>query len=59
MRDNRNGNCRGGLEVFQLVKKRAYPVVKISTYKATFGTVQKVGTATTSVSEVVVGMITD
>jgi hypothetical protein len=59
MQKNRNSYCSGGLEVVQLVKKHAYPSVKISTYKATFGTVLKVVTATTSVSEDVVGMITD
>jgi hypothetical protein len=55
MQDNRNSYCRGGLEVVQLVKKLA---VKISTYKANFGSVLKVVNATTSVSEDVVG-ITD
>jgi len=58
MQGNNNSNCSGGLEVVQSVKKCAYPGVKISTYTATFGTVLKVGTATTILSKDFIGMIT-
>ena len=57
MQDNSNSNCSGGLEVVKLVKKRACPGVKISIYKATFGTVLKAGTATTTLSKDLVGII--
>jgi len=57
VQDNSNSNCGGSLEVVQLVKKRAYPSVNISIYKATFGTVLRVGTATTTLSKDLVGMI--
>jgi len=55
--DNTTGMTH--LKIVQLVKKRAYPGVKISTYKATFGPVLKVGTAKTTLSKDVVGVITD
>jgi hypothetical protein len=59
VQDNSNSNFSEGLEVVELAKKRAYPDVKISTYKTTFGTVLKVGTTKTSLSKDVVDMITD
>lgn len=57
MQDNSNSNFSEGLEGVQLVKRRAYPGVKISTYKTTFGTVLKVGTAKTTLSKDVVSVL--
>lgn len=59
MQDNNNSSCSGGLEIVQVVKMRAYPGVKMSPYKANFGTDLKFGTSTTSWSKDVLGVITD